>query len=86
MPKLTFEQLETAVNRLEGQCMVTVEQALEEQNLAHLFDDPEVEAQIQEKVFLCEKCGWWAGTEELNNEGPQELCDQCHEEEEDDED
>ncbi len=27
--------------------------------------------------FECDCCGWWASTEELNNEGSEELCDEC---------
>jgi hypothetical protein len=35
-------------------------------------------------VFCCDGCGWWCGTEELNNLTDEELCDQCNDEREED--
>lgn len=82
MTKLSDEMLETLVNRLEGQCRLSPEQALEEAGLEPTDDRVE---QLIYKVFCCEGCGWYASTEELNNNGPdgRELCDECSEDPED---
>lgn len=32
-------------------------------------------------AFECDGCGWWCGTDELNNDDGRDLCDQCNEEE-----
>lgn len=37
-------------------------------------------------AFECNVCGWWCSTEELNNGGHQNLCDECQADEEPDED
>jgi hypothetical protein len=29
-------------------------------------------------AFVCQGCGWWCSTDELNNIGPRDLCDECH--------
>lgn len=42
-----------------------------------LGDDTEALAAFDELAFECESCGWWCVTEELNNEGSTNLCDDC---------
>ena len=49
------------------------------------FPLPEEELASQQEVeefdslaFCCQQCGWWCSTEELNNIGPRDLCDECH--------
>lgn len=35
-------------------------------------------AAIDEEVFLCEKCGWWCGTDERSpDENDVDICDEC---------
>lgn len=36
-------------------------------------------------AFECDQCGWWCSTDELNNDGPCNLCDECEPDDEDDE-
>lgn len=44
------------------------------------IDDPTLRSKLNDLCFECDCCGWWASTEELNNdEGQQydEMCDEC---------
>lgn len=45
------------------------------------IDDPALEAALNDLIFECDSCGWWASTDELNNdgelEGCDEVCDEC---------
>lgn len=34
--------------------------------------------EFDELAFMCDQCGWWCSTEELNNGGMLNLCDDCH--------
>lgn len=43
-------------------------------------------AEFDELAFLCEQCDWWCSTDELNNDGPINLCDDCLNENSDDDD
>jgi hypothetical protein len=36
-------------------------------------------------AFCCDGCGWWVSTEELYNETSRDLCQECHDEENEDE-
>lgn len=47
------------------------------------IDDPTLEAALNDLVFECDCCGWWASTDELHNleDANRQLCDECHEEE-----
>lgn len=73
--------LEAVVERLRGQCIIDMEQALEEvgQTLT-----PENEQLLEARVFLCDECGWWCDVEELNNETDRNMCDDCSEDDDDD--
>lgn len=51
-------------------------------------EELETEAELAEfdaLTFECNVCGWWCSTDELNNEGHQNLCDECQADEEPDE-
>lgn len=39
--------------------------------------------EFESLAFCCQGCGWWCSTEELNNIGPRDLCDECHGESDD---
>lgn len=44
------------------------------------IDDPTLQSKLNDLCFECDCCGWWASTDELNNdEGQQygEMCDEC---------
>lgn len=71
---MTGEQLEQIVQRLDGQCVVALEQAMEE---AGVEETPENLERIDARVFCCEGCDWWCSTDELNNETDKNLCDEC---------
>lgn len=73
---LTAEQLEHVVQRLEGQCMLTLETVLEDMGLAGRESDSDVCEQVDAAVFCCDGCGWWCLIEELNDG---QLCDDCNE-------
>lgn len=42
-----------------------------------------VMSELYTLAFECDRCGWWASTEELNNEDDEELCDECDERDKD---
>ena len=48
-------------------------------------DDTVLMSELDELVFECEGCGWWCSTDELNNDGPRQLCDECNSEDHEDE-
>lgn len=76
---MTNEQLERIVERLEGQCMISVAEALEEEGLPLEGN----EERIAERVFECTQCGWTQSTDELNIHDDEAICEQCLEEIED---
>lgn len=77
---LTEAQLEAVVSRLEGQCVLSLEQVLEEMGLEGMENDADVCTQVDDRVFCCEGCDWWCLAEELNNDGDENLCDECNDE------
>lgn len=86
-PQEQEQLVDLAVKRLEGQCMVASEEALEDAALAlHLpvdaINDQRVLELLDDQVFWCDECGWCCSTEELNNEGMDNLCDDCKGDEE----
>lgn len=81
--------VEIVAGRLEGQCVVSLEQALEEAVVelglpADATTNKRVLEDIESKVFLCDGCGWYCSTDELHNMTMDDLCDDCTEEDEDD--
>jgi hypothetical protein len=47
------------------------------------IDNDLLMAKLYDLCFECDCCGWWADIEELNNEdSSRELCDECHEHDE----
>lgn len=65
------------VARLEGQCMLSLESIIEEEGLVSGRERDELVERVEEQVFLCDGCGWWCSTDELNNETSDQLCDDC---------
>lgn len=64
---------EALADELVGTCATcVVEERLATQADVEAFDN---------LAFLCECCGWWCATEELHNEGAQNLCEDCNEDE-----
>lgn len=44
------------------------------------IDDPTLEAALNDLMFECDCCGWWASIDELNNDGELEGYDEaCYE-------
>lgn len=76
MTFLTHDQLEAVVYKLEGQCLLSLENVLEELGLEGMENDPDVCTQVDDRVFCCDECGWWCSTDELNDG---QLCDDCNE-------
>lgn len=50
------------------------------------LDDIQLMSELDEIIFECEGCGWWCSTDELNNGGARNLCNDCEEEAEEPED
>lgn len=81
-PVLSAKEIEEICESLTG-----TTQSLEEvvnhvtQGRVESLDAVDVKtlAEIDEKVFCCEGCGWWCSTDELHNEDDQQLCDDCEE-------
>lgn len=83
-PNLIYAFAVKVADRLIGQCMQDLDQVTEElgDELSiplELRRSSEFSATIDDLCFCCDGCGWWCSTEELNNEGPEDLCDDCNE-------
>lgn len=79
-PNQTYEFAVKVADRLVGQCMQDLDQVTEELNIPlEIRRSSEFTATIDDLCFCCDGCGWWCSTEELNNEGPEDLCDDCNE-------
>ena len=77
MTLLSNDKLEAIVERLEGQCLIDLEQAMEEEGVIHLLDDTDTLQQIDERIFQCEQCGWWCSTDELHDDSNEKTCEDC---------
>lgn len=47
-------------------------------------EELDTQAEVEEfdaLAFVCDGCGWWCSTDELNNLTAENLCDDCHVEE-----
>lgn len=75
-PQMSDEQLERIVERLEGQCQISIAQALEEEGLPREGN----EERIEERVFECTRCGWTISTDEQCLYQDELICEQCEEE------
>ena len=42
------------------------------------MDDYKLLEELYGLAFECDCCGWWASTEELNDDSGEELCDECN--------
>ena len=70
--------------RLVDQCTLFEEEAIEEESdrLGLSVDERKSSRLVDliaQQVFWCDGCGWCCSTEELNNDGPEDLCDTCNE-------
>jgi hypothetical protein len=41
---------------------------------------PEDHATIDSEIFCCDNCGWWCEVSESNEDGPNQICDDCNDE------
>jgi hypothetical protein len=48
---------------LDGSC-VSLTQALDSFNASHLIDDINFLQALDDRLFLCDSCGWWCPVEE----------------------
>ena len=76
---MTEEQLERVVERLEGQCQVSIAEALAEEGLPLEGN----EERVAERVFECTRRGWIQSTDEINIHDDEAICERCLEEIED---
>lgn len=65
------QQLEMLRSTLEGQCLITLEQAFEIHDIPDTIDNRQ---QMDEVMFLCEICDWWCPIEELTDN---QTCEDC---------
>lgn len=53
-------------------------------NTCHAYSEdslaPEQTDMIDAAIFLCDNCGWWCETDELNNDTGDQFCNDCAEE------
>ena len=81
--------VQKVIDHLQGTCMNTVASALSE-----LYDDIMFEedltdedlAAIDNELFNCTACGWWCETSEQSLNTSEQMCLDCVDEEEDEED
>jgi hypothetical protein len=74
------ERLDEIVDHLRGSCVMLYAE-LEEGE-----DEDQVQEYISQYIFECEGCGWWCEIDELHNETDRELCNDCWEHEDDEDD
>lgn len=74
------ERLQAIAHELIGTC-ASIDSVIEDGE-----DSLRIMADLEafDLAFLCDRCGWWASTEELHNETEEMLCDECHDEDHDD--
>lgn len=53
---------------------------LETSRWEEFTNDPAFCTALDDRVFLCEECGWWCATEEMTEPS---TCDECHPEDAD---
>lgn len=80
MTKLTREQVDQIADTLRGQCARSLEEVVKEDHGIDPDDlDIEDHLALDEKVFCCEKCGWYCDIDELSEraDGNTLFCDEC---------
>lgn len=74
---LPVEHIERIAEELRGQCLISLEDIEERDDLN--FDSADYAA-IDERVFLCSRCGWWCEIDEMSEEVTDEwFCNECEE-------
>jgi len=75
MSKYTDEQIEEFADNLVGSCGIF------DKEDAEMFDSMTVSQNIifDEIVFDCEQCGWWSVAEEKNQTENGQICEECWE-------
>ncbi len=76
--------IQQIIDRLQGQCMITLADACEEVGLKEDDLTSSDHDMIDNQIFNCEKCGWWCeiGEANINPEGGGDICNDCKEEDE----
>jgi len=85
-----FELLELSEDQVEQLIYDLVGTTLNlDQYLESTFDVPSVDylsedtlEDIDRTIFLCESCGWWCYDEDRSENGYEDICDECAEDEE----
>ncbi len=77
--KLTHE-IKKDLHDLIGQCMKTIDLVLEEhgEDMSSITMDDAYA--IDEIVFCCGQCNWFAGADERNDFNCEWVCDECYKE------
>lgn len=68
------------IERLQGQCMLSLNDAIEEEYPEMTEDDltPEDHNAIDNEIFLCDECGWWCEISEATDiESEDGKCKDC---------
>lgn len=80
--------MEKVIEALQGTC-----KPLEYGIQAALGDDTEVDelteeqlSHLDQEIFLCDTCGWWCEIAVSNDDNGDNVCDDCYEDEEEEED
>jgi len=73
-----------AADALIGQCVISLEQWVEQSPHPEWIDSQDFLSAWDQLAFLCDGCGWYCSTDELNNDEGGEVCEDCSEEGRDD--
>lgn len=76
-------ELDKLADTLQGTCM-SLEAGLEQLGLGEELSVADAQY-LDSLVFLCDGCSWWCEVGEANEnpDGGGDLCDDCHEDEDD---
>jgi hypothetical protein len=77
MDKPIITMMQEIAEELRGTCG-TLDAALEERGFELDSLPPEMLRELDEAVMLCETCGWWCDSHELNDDN---NCNECGESE-----
>ncbi len=74
--------LESVIEELRGTCLNDLNNVLDQYDLSEDDLTADQLTEVDMEIFLCETCGWWYGrSEESIEEGYEEHCDTCADEE-----
>jgi hypothetical protein len=65
--------------QLDGTCKSLEELATHDETLNSAFCRT-----LDDRVMLCEFCGWWGATDEMHIDGNMVLCEDCNKDEDND--